>query len=196
MVGESAVGKSSLLLRFSEGAFEELSPTIGVDFRLKTIALEGKNVKLSLWDTAGQERFRTITASYYRGAHGVVFVFDVTRRETLDALQETWMKEFDTFSTIPDAVRMIVANKTDLEAARQVTRAEGLDFARAHGCLYVESSAKSDIGVTECFEELVRKILETPGLLSEGSTAPGSRVKVAAGPGQPAAAGGFGACCG
>lgn len=67
MVGESGVGKSSLILRFTENAFEELSPTIGVDFRIKTTTVDGKNVKLSLWDTAGQERFRTITASYYRG---------------------------------------------------------------------------------------------------------------------------------
>jgi Ras-related protein Rab-18 len=168
LVGDSGVGKSSLLLRFATGEFEDdLQATIGVDFKSKVISVNGKNVKLTIWDTAGQERFRTLTSSYYRGAQGIVYVFDVTRRETFESLGEIWMQEVAMYSTIEDSIKMIVANKTDLESFREVDRHECIEFAKKHGCLYVETSAKGNIAVGQAFEELVIKVLETPSLLGE-----------------------------
>jgi Ras-related protein Rab-18 len=86
----------------------------GVDFRVKYLDLGGRRVKLTVWDTAGQERFRTLTSSYYRGAQGIVFVYDVTRRDTFEALERVWMREVDIYSNVEDAVKMVVANKVDL----------------------------------------------------------------------------------
>lgn len=166
LVGDSGVGKSCLLMRFTADRFDDNTvSTIGVDFRIKYTQFNGKKCKLSIWDTAGQERFRTLTSSYYRGAQGIIFVYDVTRRETFENLEDIWMREVDMYSTVEDAVKMVVANKVDLEEQREVTKEEGHDFARRHGCLYVETSAKQNVAVSQAFEELVLKILETPGLL-------------------------------
>ena len=114
IIGESSVGKSSLLLRFTDDLFDpELAATIGVDFKVKSITIEGdRTAKLAIWDTAGQERFRTLTPSYYRGAHGVILVYDVTSRETFNKL-DVWLNELETFSNKPDIVKMLVANKID-----------------------------------------------------------------------------------
>ncbi|KAF8068358.1 YPTV3 [Scenedesmus sp. PABB004] len=167
LVGDSAVGKSCLLMRFTADRFDDVTTsTIGVDFRVKYLTLDGKRVKLAVWDTAGQERFRTLTSSYYRGAQGVIFVYDVTRPESFENLERIWMKEVDIYSNIEDAVKMVVANKVDLESERQVSKAAGHDFARNMGCLYVETSAKTNVAVQQAFEELVLKILETPALVS------------------------------
>lgn len=166
LVGDSGVGKSCLLMRFTSDRFDDVTTsTIGVDFRVKFMQLGDKQIKLTIWDTAGQERFRTLTSSYYRGAQGIIFVYDVCRRETFEDLEKVWMKEVDVYSNIEDAVKMVVANKVDLEAQREVTSQEGHDFARHHGCLYVETSAKTNIAVAQAFEELVHKIMETPALL-------------------------------
>ncbi|XP_023007247.1 ras-related protein RABC1-like isoform X2 [Cucurbita maxima] len=118
---------------------------------------------------AGQERFRTLTSSYYRGAQGIIMVYDVTRRETFTNLTEVWAREIDLYSTNPDCIKMLVGNKVDKESYRTVTKKEGIELAREHGCLFIECSAKTRVNVQQCFEELVLKILETPSLLSEGS---------------------------
>ncbi|KAL1557097.1 Ras-related protein rabc1 [Salvia divinorum] len=169
MIGDSGVGKSSLLLSFTSDAFEELSPTIGVDFKVKHLTLGGKKLKLAIWDTAGQERFRTLTSSYYRGAQGVIMVYDVTRRDTFTNLSDIWAKEIDLYSTNQDCIKMLVGNKVDKESERVVSKKEGIDFAREYGCLFIECSAKTRVNVEQCFEELVLKILDTPSLLAEGS---------------------------
>mmetsp|Transcript_13303 Transcript_13303/g.26517 ORF Transcript_13303/g.26517 Transcript_13303/m.26517 type:complete len:204 (-) Transcript_13303:2385-2996(-) len=169
LVGDSGVGKSSLLMRFATGEFDELQATIGVDFKAKIITVNGKKTKLTIWDTAGQERFRTLTSSYYRGAQGIIYVFDVTRRETFESLADVWMNEVEMYSTVEDSIKMIVANKTDLEELREVDTNECIEFAKKHGCLYVETSAKGNVAVDQAFEELVIKVLETPSLL-EGPT--------------------------
>ncbi|XP_020591775.1 ras-related protein RABC1 [Phalaenopsis equestris] len=169
MIGDSGVGKSSLLLRFTSDSFEDLSPTIGVDFKVKMVTIGGKKLKLAIWDTAGQERFRTLTSSYYRGAQGIIMVYDVTRRDTFTNLSDVWAKEIDLYSTNQDCIKMLVGNKVDKESERTVSKKEGIDFAREYGCLFLECSAKTRVNVEQCFEELVLKILETPSLLAEGS---------------------------
>ncbi|XP_078434060.1 RAB GTPASE HOMOLOG B18 [Wolffia australiana] len=169
LIGDSGVGKSSLLLSFMSKTFEDLSPTIGVDFKVKMVTVGGKRLKLAVWDTAGQERFRTLTSSYYRGAQGIIMVYDVTRRDTFTNLSDIWSKEIDLYSTNQDCIKMLVGNKVDKESERVVTKKEGIEFAREYGCLFIECSAKTRVNVEQCFEELVLKILDTPSLLAEGS---------------------------
>ncbi|GMP26381.1 hypothetical protein CsSME_00002841 [Camellia sinensis var. sinensis] len=169
MIGDSGVGKSSLLLSFTSDTFEDLSPTIGVDFKVKYVVGGGKKLKLAIWDTAGQERFRTLTSSYYRGAQGIIMVYDVTRRDTFTNLSEVWGKEIELYSTNQDCIKMLVGNKVDKESERIVTKKEGINFARECGCLFIECSAKTRVNVQQCFEELILKILDTPSLLAEGS---------------------------
>ena len=174
LVGDSGVGKSSLLLRFSEDTFEEdQSPTIGVDFKLKFLNLDGKRLKLTVWDTAGQERFRTLTSSYYRGAQGVIFVYDIARRETFENLAEIWAREVDMYGTVRDCVKIVIGNKSDKEVERAVSKDEAREFARENGCLFLECSAKTKAFVQEAFEELVRGVLETPSLVEETATGEG-----------------------
>ncbi|GCC28476.1 ras-related protein Rab-18-like [Chiloscyllium punctatum] len=163
IIGESGVGKSSLLLRFTDDTFDsEIGSTIGVDFKVKTMKFNDNSIKLAIWDTAGQERFRTLTPSYYRGAQGVILVYDVTRRETFGKL-DNWLNELETFSTKHGIVKMLVGNKIDKQN-REVDRNEGLRFARKHSMLFIEASAKTCDGVNCAFEEVVEKILQTPGL--------------------------------
>uniref|UniRef100_A0A915ECA0 Ras-related protein Rab-18 n=1 Tax=Ditylenchus dipsaci TaxID=166011 RepID=A0A915ECA0_9BILA len=151
IIGESGVGKSS------------------VDFRVRSINIDGNLVKLAIWDTAGQERFRTLTPSYYRGGQGVICVYDVGNRPSFDRL-EHWIVEVDTYCTKADAVKMLVGNKIDSEN-RAVSREEGLQFAKKHKMLFIEASAKTKEGVQCAFEELIEKILQTPGLWQASNAA-------------------------
>jgi len=163
IIGESGVGKSSLLLRFTDDAFDpDQAATIGVDFKVKTIHVNQDKIKLAIWDTAGQERFRTLTPSYYRGGQGAILVYDVTSRETFTAI-ENWLAELETYSTNHDIVKMLVGNKCDLED-RVVSKDDGIKLARKHQMMFIESSAKTREGVQCAFEELVEKVIQTPGL--------------------------------
>ncbi|XP_013421908.1 ras-related protein Rab-18A [Lingula anatina] len=163
IIGESGVGKSSLLLRFTDDTFDpEQAATIGVDFKVKTLSVDGNKAKLAIWDTAGQERFRTLTPSYYRGAQGVILVYDVANKQTFQRL-DNWLSELETFATKHDLIKMVVGNKIDKEG-REISREEGLKFARKHRTLFIEASAKTKEGVQCAFEELVEKIIQTPGL--------------------------------
>jgi len=156
-------------MRFSDEQWlpeDEASATIGVDFRVHKMEVKGKKVKLSIWDTAGQERFRTITSSYYRGAQGVILVYDVSNRESFDALPR-WYSELETY--VSDAVvKIVVGNKVDKEFSRQVSTSEGEGFARRMNSLFIETSAKTAVGVTEAFKELAEKIIDTPELWAAG----------------------------
>jgi len=164
IIGESGVGKSSLLLRFTDDTFDpELPATIGVDFKVKTLSVDGNKAKLAIWDTAGQERFRTLTPSYYRGAQGVILVYDVSNRSTFTKL-DMWLNELETYSTRVELIKMLVGNKKDKEEDREVSVEEGTKFARKHSMLFIEASAKTCDGVQCAFEELVEKIIQTPGL--------------------------------
>ncbi|KAK4343070.1 hypothetical protein RND71_038886 [Anisodus tanguticus] len=170
LIGDSGVGKSSLLVSFISNVVDDLAPTIGVDFKIKTLTVSGKKLKLTIWDTAGQERFRTLTSSYYRGAQGIILVYDVTRRETFTNLSDVWAKEVELYSNNQDCVKILVGNKVDRESERAVTREEGIALAIELGSLFLECSAKTRENVQNCFEELALKIMEVPSLLEEGST--------------------------
>lgn len=169
LIGDSGVGKSSLLVTFISNSVDDLAPTIGVDFKIKSLRVGGKKLKLTIWDTAGQERFRTVTSSYYRGSHGIVLVYDVTRRESFNNLFDVWAKEVELYSTNPDCIKVLVGNKADKESERVVSREEGLALAKELGSEFMECSAKIRENVEKCFEELALKIMEVPSLLEEGS---------------------------
>ncbi|BAT94610.1 hypothetical protein LR48_Vigan588s000500 [Vigna angularis] len=173
LIGDSAVGKSSLLLSFisNSNSIHDLSPTIGVDFKIKFFTVAGKRLKLTIWDTAGQERFGTVISSYYRGAHGIILVYDVTRRETFTNLIDIWAKEVELYSTNHDSIKILVGNKVDKESERAVSKEEGMALAQQHRCLFLECSAKTRENVQQCFNDLSLKILDVPGLREKGSLA-------------------------
>ena len=137
---------------------DHLQSTIGVDFKVKMMNSNGKRVKTTVWDTAGQERFRTLTSSYYRGAHGILLVYDVSRRETFDALNQ-WLSEVAVYTPNDgrDVVKLLVGNKVDKEE-RTVSKREGEAWARSHGMLFIESSAKTKVGIQQVFQEVVHKV--------------------------------------
>merc|ERR1712146_664974 len=135
LIGDSGVGKSRLLLRFADDTYtESYISTIGVDFKIRTINLDGKCVKLQIWDTAGQERFRTITSSYYRGAHGIIVVYDVTDRETFNNVKQ-WLHEIDRYAN-ENVNKLLVGNKCDLETRRQVKYENGVELAESLNRIY------------------------------------------------------------
>lgn len=156
LIGDSGVGKTSLLFRYVEDVFNpEFQSTIGVDFKICTLSVDGREVKMQLWDTAGQDRFRNIVASYYRGAHGIVLVYDVASTASFENLQN-WMEEAKRHldENVP---RLLVGNKID--TAREVSTETGEAFARTHSMGFIETSAKSAVNVRELFEQMVRSIL-------------------------------------
>jgi Ras-related protein Rab-18 len=171
LIGDAGVGKSSVLLQFTDGYFNEnLQSTIGVDFKVKvmeavTVDEKVRRVKVTIWDTAGQERFRTLTSSYYRGAQGIILVYDVGRRESFENLGN-WLQEVEQFSVGggKDVVKVLVGNKIDLQ--RFVSRDEAGEWASERGMLFLESSAKTKEGIAQVFNEVVQKILESPALLT------------------------------
>lgn len=164
LIGDSGVGKSSLLLRFAENKYDEQQlSTIGVDFRVRFLTVEGIRLKLAIWDTAGQERFRTLTSSYYRGAQGIILVYDVGCRDSFENCSH-WLQEAEKHGTVPGSVKMIVANKVD--TPRVVSTEEGRQLAAQLGTLFVETSAKTSSNVQRAFEELVTQVLATPSLLA------------------------------
>lgn len=158
LVGDSGVGKSCLLVRFVEDRFNpSFITTIGIDFKIKTVDINGKKIKLQLWDTAGQERFRTITTAYYRGAMGIIIVYDVTDERTFTNVRQ-WYKTVTEHSN-DDAQIMLVGNKSDMEN-RVVTYEQGDELAKELHVQFIESSAKDDTNVNEIFFRLARSIQE------------------------------------
>lgn len=167
IIGDSGVGKSSLLLRFCDDDFKENQlSTIGVDFKTKYMTVGGAKLKLAIWDTAGQERFRTLTSSYYRGAQGIIFVYDCTKKSTYEHLSY-WQEEVKKYSTYQEAILMMVHNKVDLPDP-EVSQEEGRTCAQDNAMMFIETSAKTRQGVKQAFEEVIRKILETPSLVQGG----------------------------
>lgn len=165
LLGDSTVGKSSLLRQFKEGTyFPDISLTVGVDFHAKLIHIRGQPVKLQLWDTAGQDRFRAIVRAYYRNAVGGLLVFDITNRESFANLS-TWLEEAQKNAEPHKPVFVLVGNKTDQEKQREVLREDALKFAKKYDMEYFETSAKSGSNVDEVFQSLAQKIFT---LVSDG----------------------------
>ncbi len=149
LIGDSGVGKSCLLMRFADDVFSESHiSTIGVDFKIRTVETHNKIVKMQIWDTAGQERFRTITSSYYRGAHAMLIVYDITDLESFNNVK-MWIAECDRYAN-PNIVKILIGNKCDSQK-RAVTYDMGKEFADTYGMEFVETSAKSGNNVEKAF---------------------------------------------
>ena len=168
LIGNSAVGKSSLLLRFSDNIFNDsFLPTIGVDFKIRTFDLNNKTVKLQIWDTAGQERFKTITSSYYKGAHGIIMVYDITDKQSFKDI-DNWLAEVEKHAS-ENVNKLLVGNKCDLESNRQVSYEEGKAYADQLGIKFIETSAKESKNVDSAFFTMANEIKarvqknDTPG---------------------------------
>ncbi|XP_062503687.1 ras-related protein Rab-4B-like [Corticium candelabrum] len=158
VIGGPGVGKSCILHQFIDGKFkQESSHTIGVEFGSKLVNAAGKTVKLQIWDTAGQERFRSVTRSYYRGAAGALLVYDIASRETYNALTN-WLTDARTLAS-PNIVIILVGNKKDLEADREVTFLEASRFAQENELMFLETSALTGENVEEGFLKCARSIL-------------------------------------
>lgn len=157
LIGNSGVGKSSLLLRFADDTFtDNFMPTIGVDFKIRTLEVDGKTIKLQIWDTAGQERFKTITSSYYKGAHGIIVVYDITDKESFKNI-DTWMNEVEKHAS-DNVSRILCGNKSDMEESRQVSTDEGKELADQYNIRFMETSAKESANVEEAFTLMTKEI--------------------------------------
>jgi len=158
MVGDSGVGKSSLLKRFATREFTgDYTSTIGVDFEIKTLEVDGKMVKLQIWDTAGQERFLNITTSYYKGAHCILLVYDITQLETFEHLQK-WYAQIQEHST-GNVQILLVGNKSDLSDNRQVTYEDAEKLANKLGVSVFEASAKDGTNVDQAFYHIANQAI-------------------------------------
>jgi Ras-related protein Rab-1A len=168
LIGDSGVGKSCLLLRFADRKYtESYISTIGVDFKIRTIELDGKTIKLQIWDTAGQERFRTITSSYYRGAHGIIIVYDVTDHESFTNVK-TWLSEIERYAS--DTVnKLLVGNKCDLTNKKVVDYETAKDFADKVEMPFLETSAKLATNVESAFMRMASEIKNTLGPAQDAS---------------------------
>jgi len=168
LIGDSGVGKSCLLLRFADDAFtESYISTIGVDFRFRTVKIDKKTVKLQIWDTAGQERFRTITSAYYRGADGIIMVYDVTSSDSFDHVND-WLKEVNRYAS-EGTCKLLVGNKSDRSADRVVSTEKAKGFADELGIAFLETSAKSAKNVEEAFLTLAGELIKQRVALGGGS---------------------------
>merc|ERR1712188_220076 len=157
LIGDSGVGKSCLLLRVDDDTYTETYiSTIGVDFKIRTVEIEGKGIKLQIWDTAGQERIRTNTSSYYRGAHGIIVVYDITDEDSFTAVAR-WITEIERFAG-QDVNKMMVGNKADLTAKRKVEYAAAKEFADNQTMPFFETSAKDNQNVEQAFMNLTKEI--------------------------------------
>lgn len=144
LIGDSNVGKSSILLRYSEDKFcSSYVPTIGIDFRSKYPKINDKSVRIQMWDTAGQERFKGIMPAYYRNIQAAVLVYDVTNRSSYENIKN-WMMEIEKNCSKAPIISLLLANKIDLEENRQVGTQEGVDLANAYGLHFFEVSASND----------------------------------------------------
>lgn len=160
LIGDSWVGKSCVLIRFADDNFTENHvTTIGVDFRFRSLEISGHSIKLQIWDTAGQERYKTITNSYYRGAEGVVIVFDLTNRDSFMNIKD-WLAEAR--NGIDDSTEILVfGNKADLQNQRQVSEKEIKEFTANTGIEIIECSAKAGIGIEDGFVRMTKRLMES-----------------------------------
>lgn len=159
IIGNSSVGKTSFLFRYSDDSFTSaFVSTVGIDFKVQTVFRNDKRIKLQIWDTAGQERYRTITTAYYRGAMGFILMYDITNEESYKAVAD-WAGQVKTYSWDNTQV-VLVGNKCDMEEERVVTYEQGKKLAESLGFAFFETSAKDNINVRSAFDKLVDVICE------------------------------------
>jgi len=194
LIGDSGVGKSCLLLRFADNTYtDSYISTIGVDFKIRTLDIDGKTVKLQIWDTAGQERFRTITSSYYRGAHGIIVVYDVTDKVSFNNVKQ-WLGEIDRYAC-QSVNKLLVGNKADLVEKKVVDFNEAKEFADSLGISFLETSAKSAQNVDEAFLTMTRQIKERVSRSHEGPQKTAGGVDISRGNGKQIKQKKKGGCC-
>lgn len=171
MVGDTGVGKSCMLLRYSNDSFSPMFiTTIGIDFKIKHVDIAGQRVKLQIWDTAGQERFHTITTSYFKGAHGIVLVYDVTDRDTFESISG-WLRQIK--EEAGEEVNVVlVGNKSDMDAQRVVSMDEGRALGEQYSMQFFETSAKNNVMIDECFLAIAS---ETKARLEKAGYTPNPR---------------------
>ena len=160
LLGDSEVGKSCFLMRYSENVFiENYITTIGLDYKLKTVKLDtGKTIKVQLWDTAGQDKYRTIAKNYYKGSHGILLLYDITKQSSFDNIRE-WVRDIKE-EVNEKAILFLIGNKIDMEDQRKIPKEKGVELAEEFKIPFFEASAKSGENVDEVFKALYNKICE------------------------------------
>ncbi|XP_010935822.1 ras-related protein RABE1c [Elaeis guineensis] len=196
LIGDSGVGKSCLLLRFTDDSFTtSFITTIGIDFKIRTIELDGKRIKLQIWDTAGQERFRTITTAYYRGAMGILLVYDVTDESSFNNIRN-WIHQIEQHAS-DNVNKILVGNKADMdESKRAVSTSQGQMLADEYGIKFFETSAKTNFHVEQVFFSIAREIKQR--LTESDSKAEPQTIKISKpdATSAPSAAEQKSSCCG
>ena len=160
LLGDSSVGKTCFLMRYTDNTFQDIHmSTIGLDYKLKNVQLEdGKMVKIQVWDTAGQDRFRSITKNYYKGAHGIILIYDVTENKSFENVKN-WMNQIK--EEVSNRVTIVlVGNKIDDEENRKITTEQGESMAKEFDIMFFECSAKTGENIDGIFNNLVKKVVE------------------------------------
>jgi len=193
MIGDSGVGKTCLLLRYANDSFSPtFITTIGIDFKIKNVDIQGTRIKLQIWDTAGQERFRTITTSYFRGAQGILLVYDVTDRRSFESIRN-WISQIQQHADV-HVNKILVGNKCDMVDEKVVSTAEGQKLASEFGIPFAEVSAKNDIKVDESFQSLAAAVKDR--LIADGAGGPAKQSGLNLKAAQAAGANKNQKCCG
>jgi Ras-related protein Rab-8A len=163
LLGNSYVGKTCILLRFSEDIFKEnYDVTIGLNYRIKSMTVENKPIKMQIWDTSGEEKFKAIAKNFYRGAHGVLLVYDICQKNSfLDV--KSWIEQIIENADNDDIVMILCGNKCDNEKERKISREEGENLAKNYGIPFFECSAKNNININKMFETMAQKIFTKVG---------------------------------
>ncbi|KAM4021396.1 ras-related protein Rab-43 [Anomaloglossus baeobatrachus] len=171
LIGDAGVGKTCVVQRFKSGVFvERQGNTIGVDFTMKTLDIQGKRVKLQIWDTAGQERFRTITQSYYRSANGAIIAFDITKKKSFESVPR-WIEDVRKYAG-SNIVQLLIGNKSDMHEFREVQPGEAEALAKHYDLTTFETSAKDSSNVEEAFVKMASELMMRHGgpVFSEKAT--------------------------
>ena len=158
-LGESQVGKTSIILRYTENKFESNSlSTLGMDLVYKYVKMDNLKIRLDLWDTAGEERFKNITKNYFKGANGIIFVYSLAKLETLTRLKN-WIEDVEENLSLNDLEMVVAGNKSDLEEERDISKEIVENFLQKYNLKNFEVSAKKGEGINEIFDFLVKKLL-------------------------------------